>query len=125
MADYVYTIRSLPMQAEEQTVEIPPGEAITVDADRFGHVLFREEPVKVTSDKIQDGLQKCLEVAKTIVSKTSQAIENYEVDTITLKLALDAGVGVVFVGDAKIKAGIEIEIKRVTKKANADGDPIQ
>jgi hypothetical protein len=111
--DIVYTLRAVPIKTQAQPK--PPGEAMTIDADRFGNVLFREEPVPIPLAKLDDGLTKCLAVARSILTKASDIAAGYEVDSITLKLALDAGVGVVFVGDAKIEAAIEVEVKK--KKA--------
>jgi hypothetical protein len=108
--DLVYTLRTVPIKTEARPK--PPGEAMSIEADRFGHVLFREEPVPIPLAKLDDGLDKCLAVGRNLLTKASNVAAGYEVDSITLKLALDAGVGVVFVGDAKIEAAIEVEIKK-------------
>lgn len=108
--EFVYTLRTVPIHTEARPK--PPGEAMSIDADRFGHVLFREEPVPIPLAKLEEGLAKCLAVARNLLTQASDVAEGYEVDSITLKLALDAGVGVVFVGDAKIEAAIEVEVKR-------------
>jgi len=106
--DLVYIIRSRPaITAGEQ---LPAGaNAATIDADSQGRVLFRE-PVR--ADVFESGLAKCLGIAKKTMDAASNIAAEYRVETITLKLSIDAEVGCVFVGDAKLEAGIEIEIKR-------------
>ena len=47
--------------------------------------------------------------------RTGSLIEDYRVETVTLKVGLDGKVGVAFIGDAEIEAGIELEIKRINK----------
>jgi hypothetical protein len=110
---FIYTLRTVSVSAPPMDTEAPPGEAISIDADRFGNVLFKAEPVEVPTDKFEHGLSRCLAVAKTVIAKAADLSSTFHVESITLKLALDAGVGVVFVGDAKIEAGIEVEIKRI------------
>ena len=109
---FVYTLRTVAADNVKLSTEVAPGDAISIQADRYGNVLFPIEPVGVPADKFEEGLNRCLSVAKTILAKSMDVLADYRVETVTLKLALDAGVGVVFVGDAKIEAGIEIEIKR-------------
>ena len=101
----VYVIRGAGVLPEK-----PPGDAIRVDADAQGRVLFRD-PVKPSL--IEDSFGKCVAAAKLMLDKAKTVAEGYEVDSITLKLGLDAGIGVVFVGDASIEAAIEVEIKRI------------
>lgn len=100
----VYVIRGAKVLREK-----PPGDAIRVDADEQGRVLFRD-PVK--PGLIEDSFGKCIAAAKVMLEKAKNVADGYEVDSITLKLGLDAGIGVVFVGDASIEAAIEVEIKR-------------
>jgi hypothetical protein len=91
---------------------------MSIDADRHGHVLFKEEPVAISQTQVEQGFQRCIEVGKSLVRKAAEGFESFELDSIKLKLALDASVGVVFVGDAKIEAAIEIEFKRKTAPAH-------
>ena len=100
----VYLIRGAGVLKEK-----PPGDAIRVDADAQGRVLFRD-PVKPSL--IEDSFGKCIAAAKLMLDKAKTVAEGYEVDSITLKLGMDAGIGVVFVGDASVEAAVEVEIKR-------------
>ena len=100
----VYVIRGAGVLKEK-----PPGDAIRVDADAQGRVLFRD-PVKPSL--IEDSFGKCIAAAKLMLDKAKTVAEGYEVDSITLKLGMDAGIGVVFVGDASVEAAVEVEIKR-------------
>ena len=81
--DIVYTLRAVPIKTEARPK--PPGEAMTIEADRFGNVLFREEPVPIPLAKLDDGLTKCFAVARSILTKASNIAAGYEVDSITLK----------------------------------------
>jgi|ERR1700675_5204695 len=105
----VYTIRRVG-QLKTATEEKAPGDAIRVEADEYGHVLFRTD--KVPADKVESGLENCLALGRKIISRAGELAKDYRVESITLKLALDADVGIAFVGDASIEAGIEVEIKR-------------
>jgi hypothetical protein len=92
----------------------PPGDAISVDADKYGNVLFRRDAV--TPDKVESGLNNCFALARKLIERASKVTEGYYVESIKLKLELDGEVGLVFVGDASLQAGIEVEIKRVGKE---------
>jgi hypothetical protein len=107
----VYTIRNARAVA---AAPAPPGDAVRVESDQYGNVLFRKEAVK--PDKVEAGLNNCFALARKVIEKAAQVSANYRVDSITLKLELDAEVGLVFVGDASLQAGIEIEIKRIDAK---------
>jgi hypothetical protein len=109
----VYTIRRV-VEVRPGTEEAPPGDAIRIDADRYGNVIFKHEAIQ--PDKIETGLSNCLALARRIAGKAAEIAADYHVESITLKLALDAEVGLAFVGDASIEAGIEIEIKREPSK---------
>jgi hypothetical protein len=100
----VYVIRGAQVLRDK-----PPGDAIRVEADEQGRVLFRDP---VARGLIEDSFGKCISAAKVMLDKANNVAEGYEVESITLKLGLDAGIGVVFVGDASIKAAIEVAIKR-------------
>lgn len=105
----VYTIRRVG-QSRTSPAEKAPGDAIRIDADEYGHVLFRKD--KVPADKVESGLENCLSLGRKIIARAGEIAKDYRVESITLKLALDADVGIAFVGDASIEAGIEVEIKR-------------
>ncbi|HXE14148.1 MAG TPA: hypothetical protein VN633_18620 [Bryobacteraceae bacterium] len=111
----VYTIKRAQAIAPPPT---PPGDAVRVESDQYGNVIFRKEAVK--PDKIESGLNNCFALARKVIERAGQVSANYRVDSITLKLELDAEVGLMFVGDASLQAGIEIEIKRIEPKP-ADG----
>lgn len=94
-----------------QPVEAPPGEAVSVDSDQYGNVIFRRDPVP--ADKVREGLDNCIALARSVIRRAAAISSDFQVETITLKLAIDAEVGMVFVCDASLEAGIEIEIKRL------------
>lgn len=98
-------------QAGGPPAEAPPGEAVSVDSDQYGNVIFRRDPVP--ADKVREGLQNCIALARMVIGRAAAISSEFQVETITLKLAIDAEVGMVFVCDASLEAGIEIEIKRV------------
>ena len=104
----VYTIKRTQAIAPPPA---PPGDAVRVESDQYGNVIFRKEAVK--PDKIESGLNNCFALARKVIERAGQVSANYRVDSITLKLELDAEVGLMFVGDASLQAGIEIEIKRI------------
>ena len=105
----VYTIRRV--GSAQPSPEKAPGDAIEgVDADQYGNVLFKRE--KVPADKVESGLENCFALARKLVQGAENIASEYRVESITLKLALDAKVGLVFIGDAGLEAGIEVEIKR-------------
>jgi hypothetical protein len=112
----VYTIRRA--EVARPPAPRPPGDAVRVDADRYGNVIFRRD--EVTPDKIESGLSNCFALARKIIDRAVAISAGYQVESITLKLDLDAEVGLVFVGDASVQAGIEVEIKRVTAKQEID-----
>jgi hypothetical protein len=115
--EFVYTLRQAAPVAS--LAPRPPGDAITVDADSRGNVLFRNDLERVEPDKFERGLANVVRCGKAIIEKASSIAANYEVDKITMKLALDAKVGVVFAGEGSLEASIEVEIKRVHPKPAA------
>jgi len=84
-------------------------EAIMPEADTHGNVLFRE-PVK--SGVFAAGFEKCVQMAKLMIEKAADLANDYKVETITLKLSLDAEMGCLFIADASVEAAIEVEIRR-------------
>ncbi len=107
-----FTVYSIRRGGEPKPLaeEAPPGDAIRVDSDRYGNVLFKKD--EITSEKLDRGLDNCLALAGKLIQRAREISADYHVESSTLKLALDAEVGLIFVGDASLEAGIEIEIKR-------------
>jgi hypothetical protein len=89
----------------------PPGDAVRIAADQYGNVIFRKDTV--APDKVESGLNNCFALARRLIDRAAAIAGGYQVESITMKLELDAEVGLVFVGDASVQAGIEVEIKRV------------
>jgi phosphomannomutase len=85
-------------------------QALSIDADERGRVLFRDT---VDHNKFDDGFSNCVAMAKAMIERASAISNNYRVESIKLKLGLDSTFGVVFIGDASLEASIELEIKRV------------
>jgi len=111
--DVVYVVTSM-----GHAGEAPPGDAMRVDADERGRVIFRD-PVPV--DKAQAGFQRCIRFAENLLQTAAKELGSYEVDEITLKLSLDSEVGCYFVADAKLGTAIEVKIRRSPSKSPARG----
>jgi hypothetical protein len=95
-------------------LEKAPGSAMSVNADRLGNVIFQRD--EVPPDRLEDGLRRCTALAGRLVEKLQKVSADFHVETVTLKLTLDAEVGLAFVGEASIEAGIEVVIARVDAK---------
>ena len=54
----IYTIRRV-AEVRPAAEEAPPGDAVRIDADRYGNVIFKHE--EIPPDKIETGLSNCLE----------------------------------------------------------------
>jgi|GEM_PF-6188066 len=104
----VYLIRARVLDGGEA-----PGDAIRIDADEQGHVLFRND---VEQEKAIAGFANCISLANRMIEGASKVSKAYRVESVTLKLGLDAEVGCGFLAGGKIEAGIEVEIKRVTNE---------
>jgi hypothetical protein len=73
----VYVVRTAVVRDVEQ---LPRGaNAISVDADAKGHVLFREP---IQSDVIEFGHSKCMSVAKDVLNEAAKLAEDYRVETV-------------------------------------------
>jgi hypothetical protein len=105
--DSVYVLRAGPAKLER-----PPGDAISINADHLGNVIFQKE--EVPPDRMEDGLRRCSQLAERLFAVMQGTLGAYEVKTVTFKLALDAEVGLAFVGTTGIEAGIEVEVTRKT-----------
>jgi hypothetical protein len=111
-ADFkVYAVRRARVAAP---LTAAPGDALRIAADDFGNVIFRRD--EVASDKVESGLNHCFALARKMIERADAIAGDYRVESITLKLDLDAEVGLVFVGEASVQAGIEIEIRRAAAK---------
>ena len=106
----VHVIRRVRSIAEE---EKSPGDAIRVDADSKGRVLFRDQTETVSADLFDSSFRDCVAMAKKMIERASEIAKDFRVDSITLKLGLDGKLGCVFIGDASLEASIEVEIKNV------------
>ena len=113
-ADFkVYAVRRARVAAP---LTAAPGDALRIAADDLGNVIFRRD--EVASDKVESGLNNCFALARKMIERAGAIAGDYRVESITLKLDLDAEVGLVFVGEASVQAGIEIEIRRAAAKDN-------
>ena len=100
---FVYVVRNATSTSTVPGAAAAPG--------NVGNVLFGAE--KVRQDRIETGYARCLTIAKRMIAETAAFGADYRFETITLKLAVSAEYGVLFVGDASVEAAIEVEIKRV------------
>jgi hypothetical protein len=92
-APIAYALRAVSPTGAKHEVEIAPGDAISIQGDRFGNVLFPVEAVPVPADKFNEGLDRCLEVAKSIVTKTSNFASSFHVETVSLNWRSTQGSG--------------------------------
>lgn len=104
----VYVLRARPATPEQ-----PPGDAISINADELGNVIFQRE--RVEPDKIEEGLRRCSALAGRLIAKLEETVSAYEVTSVTLKLTVDTTVGLAFVGSTGLEAGIEVEISKPSK----------
>jgi hypothetical protein len=104
----VYVVR------RKDSTPIMPGDQAA--PGNVGNVLFGAEEVR--QDRIDAGYARCLSTAKKMIAATAAFGAGYQLETITLKLALTAELGVIFVGDASVEAAIEVEIRRVVAPAS-------
>ena len=94
------------------------GHSARIASDQMGRVLFREP---IDQGRIERGLEKCLRVASTVLTKASMFAERFEVEKLKLKLGLDSEIGCGFIADASIAASLEIEITRSPSCAGTGG----
>ena len=97
--------------------ELPRGSfAIAgTQADSKGNVIFANSE-EVSQNKFESGFSNCLAVASSMIEKASSLGHNLEVDTITLKLSVNAKYGCSLLADAKLSGAIELKIKRKRNK---------
>jgi hypothetical protein len=102
------------MVADEVAVAV---ESQSVDADERGRVLFRES---VDADLFATGLGSCIRIAQRAIAAAQESVAGYAVDKVTLQLGVDAKLGCVFVGDAGVRACIQVELKRTQPAGQND-----
>src|SRR4029077_16184960 len=103
MADNLYVVRSLVV------AEKPPGSPMKIAADERGRVLFRDP---VEPQKVKDSLGRYVEMAKNAAVEADSKAREFSISEITLKLGIDAEVGCILIGDASVKASIEVKLTR-------------
>jgi len=96
--------RAVRLADDDELLSVP-------DTDKQGRVLFRQE---VPPDKVQRGVFACVQAARGALAQIAALDDKYYIDTVKLKLGIDAEVGCVFVADASVQASIEICLKRVS-----------
>jgi hypothetical protein len=98
--------------AEGQS-ELPRGSfAIAgTQADSKGNVIFANSE-EVSKSRFESGFSNCMALATSMIDKASTLGRNLEVDSITLKLTVNAKYGCSLLADAKIAGAIELKIKR-------------
>lgn len=111
-----YVIRSASVSPAISTV---PGDKAA--PGNVGNILFVEQ--EIGQDRIDEGYERCLSVARKMIGKTAALGADYELEEITLKLALSAEVGLAFVGDASVEAAVEVKIKRVAAPLTGTAAP--
>jgi len=103
--------------AVEATPAKAPGDAISIQADHLGNVLFRQDAKEIPKDLAERSFKRCLSMAQQLATDARDAASAWEVTSITLKLGLDTKVGFAFVADAKLATAVEVKIERVADSA--------
>lgn len=80
-------------------------------ADSKGNVLFAKSE-EVSQSKFESGFSKCLALAKSAIDQASTLSKDFEIDTMTLKLSVNAKYGCSLLADAKLAGALELKIKR-------------
>ena len=111
---FLYVIRSGILGADETAVAV---ESMSVDADERGHVLFCE-PVDAGLFATKFG--SCIRIAQRAIAAAQESIAGYAVDKVTLQLGVDAKLGCAFVGEAGVRACIQVELKRTEPAGKND-----
>jgi hypothetical protein len=80
-------------------------------ADSKGNVLFARSE-EVSQSRFESGFSKCLALAKSAIDQASTLSKDFEIDTMTLKLSVNAKYGCSLLADAKLAGALELKIKR-------------
>jgi hypothetical protein len=100
----------LPMRPAE---EVPPSGAPAVR----DYVPSLPAVKEVAKNKIQSKFQEYVQLVDQMVTQLGQIGAGFSVDEITLHLAVDAEVGLAFVGSVDIEGAVDIVFKRVAGKS--------
>ncbi len=80
-------------------------------ADSKGNVIFARSE-EVPRNKFEAGFSNCLALAKSAINQASTLSNDFEIDTMTLKLSVNAKFGCSLLADAKMAGALELKIKR-------------
>lgn len=108
--------KSLYVLTSKKVIERPPkmaDELLKIDADEKGRILFR---APVEESKLQQTFNAHVELMKGLLQKLPTMSGGIELESVTLKLGVDAEVGCVFLADASVEASIEVEFKKSTPR---------
>jgi hypothetical protein len=103
MSEQVFTL-TIPSTFEKDTNTLESGP----ETDRFGRVLFRADyvkPIPVDSELIRTSLERTVAILRKAVIQSGIVVSK-----VTLKLALDAEVGLAFIGKTGLEASVEVEL---------------
>lgn len=103
------------------TLRAADGQAETLvrpDADRYGNVLFKKEVVEIPEDLLLKSFGRCVKMGERLseVAEKSSG-RDFTIDTIKIKIAIDAKFGCSLVADIGLEAAVEVEFRRVRPKA--------
>ena len=104
MADEIFALTSrAASKTESSTLDSLP------DTDRFGRTIFRSDEVvaqAIDPDLVRRRLSSAVDVIRSAVHASGLTSAK-----VTLKLALDAKVGLAFVGETGVESSIELEFE--------------
>jgi hypothetical protein len=80
-------------------------------ADSKGNVIFASAE-EVKQNRFEEGFSNCMALATSMIEKASTLGPNVEIDSITLKLNVNAKYGCSLIADAKVGGAIELKLKR-------------
>lgn len=92
------------VNAGPQDSDGPAGEAIRIP------FIHRAEPVP--KQKLLERFRKYTDLAQDMMDEADNSAKGFRVDEITLHLGVSADVGIAFVGQTGIEAGIDVTLRR-------------
>jgi hypothetical protein len=102
--DTIYVIAGAGL-SQETTEEGPPGEAVRI---RLG----RNHAEPVDRAKLLERFDGYTSLAEQMMERADRSTRGFRVEEITLHLGVSADVGIAFIGQAGIEAGIDVTLKR-------------
>jgi hypothetical protein len=105
MADEIYAL----VRSDESAAKDPSTLNSLPETDKYGRTIFREQPVEpraIDADLLRSRLANAVTVVRQAIRDSG--LSKAEVK---LKFALDAKVGLVFIGETGVEASIELKFE--------------